>query len=261
MSIGRILGIVFIVKFITIPSSADGGNAGSQNEVLINEGVYTSFFKEIQEKPEIKVPAFYIDKYPVTNSQFNEFLKNHPQFQKDKVSKLFIDQRYLNHWSSQLLTDQELKKFGNNPVTYVSWFIANKYCKSQGKRLPTIAEWESASDFDRPEVLDKLLAWYSKTGDSDLRDVGKENPNKFGVHDMHGLIWELVHDFSSVMISSDSRSKGDRTDGFFCGGGSVSSLDSKSYATFMRYGFRSGLKGNYCIQNLGFRCARSSEIK
>ena len=260
MNVGQIFGIVTII-FSIIPSLADDINATLQNEVIIQEGVYVSFFKEIQEKPEMKVPAFFIDKYPVTNSQFNEFLKNNPKYQKDKVSKLFVDQRYLKNWPSQLLSDNELKKMGNNPVTYVSWFIANKYCKSQGKRLPTIAEWESASDFDRPEVLDKLLTWYSKTGDSDLRDVGKEAPNKFGVHDMHGLIWELVHDFSSVMISSDSRSKGDRTDGFFCGGGSVSSLDSKSYATFMRYGFRSGLKGNYCIQNLGFRCARNYENK
>lgn len=261
MLIRRTVGAILVILLVSFNCLADNKSSDTPNEVLIKDAIYVSFFKEIQEKPEIKIPAFYIDKYPVTNVQFNEFLKNNPRYKKDTVSKLFVDQRYLKNWSSQLLTEEELKKIGSNPITYVSWFTASRYCKSLDKRLPTIAEWEVASDYDNPEVLDKLLAWYSKTGDSALRDVGLEAPNKFGLYDMHGLIWELVHDFSSVMISSDSRSKGDRTNGFFCGGGSVSSIDSKSYATFMRYGFRSGLKGNYCIQNLGFRCARSLDKK
>jgi formylglycine-generating enzyme required for sulfatase activity len=65
-----------------------------------------------------------------------------------------------------------------------------------------------------------------------------------------------VEDFNSIIISSDSRTKGDRTNGFFCGGGSINANNAIEYATFMRFGFRSGLKGNYCIKNLGFRCAK-----
>ena len=42
----------------------------------------------------------------------------------------------------------------------------------------------------------------------------------------------------------------------FCGGGSQGARDVQIYPAFMRYGFRSSLKANYCVHNLGFRCAK-----
>ena len=227
---------------------------------VIPAGLYTPFFKETKEQ-DSQVLSFRMDKYPVSVADFNLFLDSHPQFRKSKVTQLYVDQRYLVDWKTDLLTDEEKLLSGAKPITGVSWFVARKYCQAQGKRLPLIAEWEYASDSTNPEILKDLLDWYAKTGDRPIERIGKKAPNKFGLYDMHGLIWEWVEDFSSVMISSDSRSKGDRTDGSFCGGGSVSSLDSKSYATFMRYGFRSGLKGDYCMQNLGFRCAADIQNK
>jgi formylglycine-generating enzyme required for sulfatase activity len=228
------------------------------DQILIPAGKFKPFFKELKDQ-DIEIDSFYMDKYPVTNSDFNEFLLKNPQFQKSKIISLYVDQRYLQDWKSETLSKDEVTAIGSKPVTYVSWFAAKKYCKAIGKRLPTISEWEYASDSTKPEILKELLDWYAKTGDQALDKIGLKKPNKFGVYDMHGLIWEWVEDFSSVMISSDSRSKGDRTDGFFCGGGSVSSLDSKAYATFMRYGFRSGLRGDYCMRSLGFRCV--SDLK
>ncbi|HEY8270503.1 MAG TPA: formylglycine-generating enzyme family protein [Pseudobdellovibrionaceae bacterium] len=233
-------------------------SALSADQILIPAGKFKPFFKELKDQ-DIEIHPFYLDRYPVTNADFNEFILKNPSFKKNKIISLYVDQRYLQDWKSEVLSGDELKTMGANPVTYVSWFVAKKYCQTLGKRLPTIAEWEYASDPENPDILKELLEWYAKTGDQPIEKVGLRKPNKFGVHDMHGLIWEWIEDFSSVMISSDSRSKGDRTDGFFCGGGSVSSLDSKSYASFMRYGFRSGLKGDYCMRNLGFRCA--SDLK
>lgn len=222
--------------------------------VLVPEGTYVSFFKEEKDKT-FKVPSFYLDVHPVTNQQFHDFVLKHPNLKKSKIPRIFADSKYLQHWSKDSLSPSEMKKIGQQPVTFVSWFVARKYCESQGKRLPTIAEWEFAGDIENPEVLQTLLAWYAKTGDVEPDNIAGGKPNKFGVHDMHGLIWEWVEDFSSVMISSDSRSKGDRTDGFYCGGGSVNAKDAKAYATFMRYGFRSGLRGDYALRTLGFRCA------
>ncbi|MGZ3803557.1 MAG: formylglycine-generating enzyme family protein [Pseudobdellovibrionaceae bacterium] len=241
------LSVLFLFASVVWAKPQDSEN------ILIPKGSFKPFFKEEKDK-EVLLNSFFIDKYPVTKSDFNKFLESNPQFQKSKIVKIYADQRYLEDWKAELLSESELKVKGRSPVTFVSWFVAKRYCKHLNKRLPTIAEWEYASDSTNPEILKSLLEWYAKTGDQQLPDVGQKKPNKFGVHDMHGVIWEWVDDFSSVMISSDSRSKGDRTDGFFCGGGSVSSQDAEAYATFMRYAFRSGLKGDYTIKNLGFRC-------
>ncbi|MFZ3230685.1 MAG: formylglycine-generating enzyme family protein [Pseudobdellovibrio sp.] len=223
-------------------------------DVLVPAGKFQPFFKELKDQ-DIDVSVFFMNKYPVTVKEFNDFLIKNPMYQKSKVMALYADQRYLGSWKTDVLSAEELKEKGEQPITNVSWFVARKYCQSKNQRLPTIAEWEYASDSLDPKIIDLLLTWYAKTGDQPLENIGKGKPNKFGLYDMHGLIWELVEDFSSVMISSDSRSKGDRTDGQFCGGGSINAKDSKAYATFMRYAVRSGFRGDYCMKNLGFRCA------
>ena len=48
----------------------------------------------------------------------------------------------------------------------------------------------------------------------------------------------------------------DWTGSFFCGAGAQGARDVENYPAFMRYGFRSSLKADYCIHNLGFRCAK-----
>ncbi len=77
-----------------------------------------------------------------------------------------------------------------------------------------------------------------------------------GVHDLHGLIWEWVDDFNSSTVTGDSRADTDTESNLFCGATSLSGSDLRNYATYMRYGMRSSLKGNYTGNNLGFRCAR-----
>jgi sulfatase modifying factor 1 len=243
--------------------------SAAPSTVLIPPGKYKPFFKELRdpeaskftpnvtdkETKDVDVPAFFLDKLPVTNQQFNDFLISNPQYLKSRIASVFAEPRYLQSWKGDLLSESELQAIGANPVTEVSWFVARKYCQSQAKRLPTIAEWEYAADASNAAVLEQLLQWYAKTGDQPLASVGRQKANRFGLQDMHGLIWEWVEDFNSVMIASDSRSKGDRTEGLYCGGGSINAKDAREYATFMRYGFRSGLRADYCIQTLGFRCA------
>ncbi len=59
------------------------------------------------------------------------------------------------------------------------------------------------------------------------------------------------------MVVGDSRSDSSLERRLFCGGESLYASDVGNYAAFMRYAFRSSLKGAYCVSSLGFRGARS----
>jgi len=223
--------------------------------VLVKSGTYKPFFKQESGK-EVIVSDFHLDKFPVSIMQFNKFLKENPDYQKTKILSIYKDERYLENWPSDLFPASKLNEMNQIPVTFVSWYVARKYCQWLGKRLPTITEWEYASDANDPEVIELILKWYAKSANDETLKIGRSYPNKKKLYDMHGLIWEWVEDFNTVMISPDSRAKGERADAMFCGGGSLNAEDAKQYATFMRFGFRSGLKGNYTMQSLGFRCAK-----
>jgi formylglycine-generating enzyme len=219
-------------------------------EVKLQEAVYVPVFRDPGEL-DIKVGPLLIDETPVTNQEFLKFVKAHPNFSRSKISKLFADSGYLSRWTSDTTFAKSEADF---PVTHVSWFAARHYCAAHGKRLPTIAEWEVASDAQNPKIESEILEWYSNSS-SKLQGVGKKAGNKFGVKDANGLIWEWVDNFSEAIMSGDSRG-GSSTDSLFCGGAALKAKDPRLYATFMRFAFRSSLTAKYNSANLGFRCVK-----
>src|SRR5690606_4017924 len=100
-----------------------------------------------------------------------------------------------------------------------------------------------------------ILDWYSKPTPTQLPSVQSSHKNSLGVYGLHGLIWEWTSDFNSVMMQNDSRTNAEISESLFCTAGSANVSDKKNYTAFMRYAFRSSLKGNYTVSNLGFRCA------
>lgn len=218
--------------------------------VKIPKQVYEPVFRDPGEADTIVGPLL-VDETPVTNQEFLAFIKRHPQLVRSKIPRLYADDAYLAHWTGDTTFSKSEAQF---PVIHVSWFMARKYCAAQGKRLPTIAEWEVASDAQNPKIEAKILQWYSKPG-SKLRKVGGEPGNKFGVKNAHGLIWEWVDNFSETIMSGDSRG-GSPTDSLFCGGAALKAKDPKLYAAFMRFAFRSSLTAKYTSANLGFRCVK-----
>lgn len=227
--------------------------------VLIKGGTYVPLYGPVEKL--ITVKDFYIDQFPVTNAQYLDFVKENPKWQRSKVLRLFADKNYLRHWQNDTTLAAEAKR--NAPVTNVSWFAAKAYAKSKGMRLPTMDEWEYIAMADETRVDARkdslfnkyILSWYEKPKTFG-NEIGQTFKNVHGVYDMHGLVWEWLHDFNSVLISGESRQDVDSNKKLFCAGGSVGANDLMNYAAFMRYAFRGSIKANYSIQNLGFRCAK-----
>jgi len=230
--------------------------------VKIPAGKYFPFYKK--EKIEfVAVKSFYIDVYAVTNKEFLEFVKENPKWAKSKVARLFADSNYLSYWLDDF-TIAHFEQLKNSPVTNVSWFAANAYCKWKNKRLPTIAEWELVASADianrnnkkEKKLSEIIIDWYGKPTPKILPPVGSTFKNSYGVYDMHGLIWEWTFDFNSFITGGDSRSSSTTDQNLFCGAGALNVAgDKEDFAAFMRYGFRGSLKGSYAVSNLGFRCA------
>ena len=109
-----------------------------------------------------RVGAFRLGVGPVTNAEFLAFVVAHPQWRKSQIKAVFADEGYLRRWPSDLALADETAR--NEPVTNVSWFAAEAYCKAQGLRLPTTDQWEYAlADSGRgaAEVRERSLEWFA----------------------------------------------------------------------------------------------------
>jgi formylglycine-generating enzyme len=210
----------------------------------------------------VQVAPFYLDRYPVTNQQFLEFVRANPKWRRSKVKRLFAERGYLKHWKSDTSFDDSL---ASSPVVNVSWFAARAYCKAHSKRLPTQQEWEFVAQASQnetngsrdPQFRKQVLDWYGKPTPDRLPSVGKAFRNVYGVYDLYGLTWEWVDDFNTLLGTGESRGDGNLERDLYCAGGSVGSVDPSDYAAYMRYAFRSSLKANYSVPNLSFRAASS----
>jgi formylglycine-generating enzyme required for sulfatase activity len=128
------------------------------------------------EKPahSIHLNAFYMDKYEVTQLQYLSSTGKNPSY---------------------------FRKCPLCPVEKVNFHQASQYCAKVGKRLPTEAEWEKAARggttgwyyWDRDNM--DLYAWYGNNAGKRTRPVGTRDPNRYGLYDMAGNVWEWVQDW------------------------------------------------------------------
>ncbi|MBL6707540.1 MAG: SUMF1/EgtB/PvdO family nonheme iron enzyme [Planctomycetaceae bacterium] len=94
------------------------------------------------DKYQVRVAAFYIDKYKVTNEEYCRFLND------GNVG-------YWTPWNQQIgkaVEGENAGKFipadhslAKRPVVLVNWYQAKGYAKWAGKQLPTEAQWEYAA--------------------------------------------------------------------------------------------------------------------
>ncbi len=230
--------------------------------VVVGPGTYRPLYAGTEEARTIDVPAFALDVRPVSNADFLSFTVQNPTWGRDQTSRLFADDRYLTHWESSGSLGAAAQP--DQPVVHVSWFAARAFCEARGARLPTESEWELAA-MASAEVADAtgdpvwrqtILDWYGRPSSRPLPSVESTPANFWGVHDLHGVVWEWVEDFGSTLVSADPREAGDGQTLRFCGAGAADAQSPDDYAAFMRVAFRSALKGRSTTKNLGFRCAK-----
>jgi formylglycine-generating enzyme required for sulfatase activity len=124
---------------------------------------------------KVCVDAFWMGKYLVTQSQWQQIMGNNPSC---------------------------FPKGGTYPIEHVSWVDTQEFIKKlnslSGKtfRLPTEAEWEYAcrAGSSGKWYSDNLdaIAWYQEN--SGVHPVGEKEANAFGLHDMLGNLWEWCAD-------------------------------------------------------------------
>jgi formylglycine-generating enzyme required for sulfatase activity len=231
----------------------------------IDAGSLRSALPLTESAEDVAIGRFLLARTAVTNGEFLEFVTLHPEWRRGETQALFADQNYLGHWQDTLTLGNAARP--KQPVVNVSWFAARAYCEADGGRLPSWHEWEyvaAAGEAEKdaradPAWRQEILTWYSETGGKPLAEVAGRSRNAWGVHDMHGLIWEWVDDFNALLVSGDSRERGGADKLQFCGAAATSMEDRENYAVLMRTAMLSSLRGSDTTRNLGFRCAYDAE--
>lgn len=242
--------------------AASGAGAEYQGLVPIPAGSYTPFQRlkaanTAEPEPAAAKPiaAFIFDVEPVTNAEFLAFVESHPEWRKSRVKALFVDGRYLRRWSADL--ELANPAAGDAPVTDVSWFAAQAFCKARGLRLPTTEQWEYVlADAGRGQaaVRARSLDWFAKPNGAGPGPIGGP-ANGYGIRDLIGLVWEWTYDFNAYATTAESRDPNGKDNAAVCGGAAAGVSDPTDYPALMRYAMRASLKTNYTAENLGFRCA------
>ena len=153
----------------------------------------------------------------------------------------------------------------NDAVDYANWLskqTGHKY------RLPTEAEWEYAAragtttEYSFGDDANRLgdYAWYDKNSSSKTHPVGEKEPNAWGLHDMHGNVWEWVHDiYDSSYYNSSLTRRNPRGPSGGGENGSHRLIRGGAWilsALFARTAFRHGGSPEVRISYLGFRLVR-----
>ncbi|NCC72549.1 MAG: formylglycine-generating enzyme family protein [Sphingobacteriia bacterium] len=131
--------------------------------------------------------AFYMDKFPVTNRDYFEFLEASGYLPQDTTN-------YLKHWKNKRYLPEDADK----PVVWVDLNDAKAYAEFTGKRLPTEAEWQYAAQgsdgrkWPWGNQQDTLM--YNTSGRLMPSDYWPRANSPFGVKDLTGNVWQLTSD-------------------------------------------------------------------
>ncbi len=223
------------------------------------------------ERPmhEVTLDAFAMGRYPVTVGEFRRFVDaTGYRTEAERQGGAWVydgkewGQKADAHWRNPHFPQEDAQ-----PVVCVSWNDAAAYCEwlseQTGERysLPTEAEWEYACRasneaeycFGDNERQLEDYAWYSKNAGGETHPVGEKRTNAWGLHDVHGNVWEWVRDwYGSYSKESQRNPTGPETGSRrVFRGGSWNSV-AENCRSAVRYRNDPGRRHN----GLGFRLAR-----
>jgi formylglycine-generating enzyme required for sulfatase activity len=196
---------------------------------------------------------FYLGVYEVTQQQYEKVMGARP-------------------WQGE----EYVKEGPDYPAVYVNYDDAVEFCRRLSKqegveyRLPTEAEWEyacragttTAYSFGDDESKLGQYAWYNKNAwDIDQKyahRVGQKLPNRWGLYDMHGNVFEWCQDwygpYGSQKVVSDPAGPAE-------GGRRVLRGGSFYYhSSYVRSAFRSLNRPDNRNYLSGFRAARTYHL-
>ena len=190
------------------------------------------------------------------------------------ISKSFYLGRYevtQQQWVKVMGSNPSKFKGRTKPVEQVSWddvqrFIKKLNAKENGRyyRLPTEAEWEYAcragttGAYSFGDDVDQVggYGWFDGNSGDKTHPVGQKKPNSWGLHDMHGNVWEWVQDvYKNTAYDSHAAS-----DPIYEGSGSYRVFRGGSWyynARILRCANRLNNSPGYRNGNLGFRLLRT----
>ncbi|MFM7888758.1 MAG: formylglycine-generating enzyme family protein, partial [Pseudanabaena sp.] len=181
-----------------------------------------------KEPHRVTLRAFQMSKYPITQKQYRLVMGTNPSnFQGDE----------------------------NCPVEKISWHDAVKFCEELSKKigekvkLPSEAQWEyacragSTGKYCFGDDVSKLgdYAWYNENSSSKTHPVGEKLANSWGLHDMHGNVWEWCED---VWHENYNGAPNDGSAWLTGGEQNVRALRGGSW-NFFAIGYRSALRSRF----------------
>ncbi len=161
------------------------------------------------------------------------------------------------------------KKCGNNcPMENISWADTQEFIRKLNRkektvkyRLPSEAEWEYACRagsstsycYGQETVGLEEYAWYQENSNAGSHPVGQKKPNKWGLYDMHGNLWEWCQDWNgeyptNAVTDPKGPSKGTLR---VCRGGSW-----RNYSGGVRSAYRDYVSPSRGDSFIGFRIVR-----